>query len=177
MHCNWPQLTVQQMVNEAWLFTFCHWTHGCDINVVKNYLKRARTCHSATSCVRDQDATAVPARHTWETGSLNWTQFMLHWCIIFPICAQITEFNEISVPFRKNSCFSTISCPLSHREIEPLVLQESKQKRPSILGRSQTNHDPSSSRPSQIRARLPRNYKTETTSTLSHYNLNLIRTV
>ena len=38
MHCNWPQLTVQQMVNEAWLFTFCHWTHGCDVNVVKNYL-------------------------------------------------------------------------------------------------------------------------------------------
>ena len=37
MHCNWPQLTVQQMVNEAWLFTFCHWTHGCDVNVVKNY--------------------------------------------------------------------------------------------------------------------------------------------
>ena len=27
------------MVNEAWLFTFCHWTHGCDVNVVKNYLK------------------------------------------------------------------------------------------------------------------------------------------
>ena len=29
------------MVNEAWLFTFCHWTHGCDVNVVKNYLKGA----------------------------------------------------------------------------------------------------------------------------------------
>ena len=27
------------MVNEAWLFTFCHWTHGCDVSVVKNYLK------------------------------------------------------------------------------------------------------------------------------------------
>ena len=38
-HCNRPQLTMQQMVNEAWLLTFCHWTHGCDVNVVKNYLK------------------------------------------------------------------------------------------------------------------------------------------
>ena len=27
-----------RMVNEAWLFTIYHWTHGCDINVVKNYL-------------------------------------------------------------------------------------------------------------------------------------------
>ena len=38
MHCNWPLLNVQLMVNEAWLFTFWHWTHGCDVNVVKNYL-------------------------------------------------------------------------------------------------------------------------------------------
>ena len=40
MHCNWPLLNVQLMINEAWLFTFCHWTHGCDINIVKNYLER-----------------------------------------------------------------------------------------------------------------------------------------
>ena len=39
MYCNWPLLNVQLMVNEAWLFTFCHWTHGCDVIVVKNYLK------------------------------------------------------------------------------------------------------------------------------------------
>ena len=39
MYCNRPQLTVQQMVNVAWLFTFYHWTHGCDVNVVKNHLK------------------------------------------------------------------------------------------------------------------------------------------
>ena len=41
MHCNWPLLNVQLMVNEASLFTFWHWTHGCDVNVVKNYLKYA----------------------------------------------------------------------------------------------------------------------------------------
>ena len=46
----------------------------------------------ATSCVRDQDATTVPARHMWETGSLNWAQFMLHWFIRFP---EFTEFSEV----------------------------------------------------------------------------------
>ena len=38
MYWNRPQLTLQQIVNEARLFTFWHWTHGCDVNVVKNYL-------------------------------------------------------------------------------------------------------------------------------------------
>ena len=28
------------MVNEAWLFTFWHWTHSCDVNAVENYLKK-----------------------------------------------------------------------------------------------------------------------------------------
>ena len=38
MHGNWQQLAMQLMVNEAWLFTFYHWTHGCDVSIVKNYL-------------------------------------------------------------------------------------------------------------------------------------------
>ena len=54
----------------------------------------------ATSCVRDQDATTVPGRHMWETGSSNWSQFMLQWFISFP---EFTEFNETSALFRKNS--------------------------------------------------------------------------
>ena len=41
------------------------------------YSKRTRTCHPATSCLRDQHATTVPARHMWETGSINLAQFML----------------------------------------------------------------------------------------------------
>ena len=53
-----------------------------------HYSKRAWTCHAAASCVRDQDATTVPARHVWETGSLNYAQFMLQWFIRFP------EFSE-----------------------------------------------------------------------------------
>ena len=50
-------------------------------------IKRART-----SSVRDQDATTVPARHVWETGSLNWPQFTLQWFIWFPEFAEFTEF-------------------------------------------------------------------------------------
>ena len=30
---------------------------------IRHYSKRAQTCHSATSCVRDQHATTAPARH------------------------------------------------------------------------------------------------------------------
>ena len=46
----------------------------------------------ATSSVRDQDATTVPAINTWEIGSLNWLQFMLQWFITFPEFAEFTEF-------------------------------------------------------------------------------------
>ena len=56
----------------------------------------------ATSCVRDQD---VAARHIWETGSLNWAQFMLQWFIRFP---EFAEFSESSVPRRNNSVFQMV---------------------------------------------------------------------
>ena len=68
---------------------------------VKNichYNKRAQTCHPTTSCVRDQDATTAPARHMWETGSLNWPQFMLQWFIRFP---EVTEFSEFLFQLEK----------------------------------------------------------------------------
>ena len=68
-----------------------------------HYSKRTRACHPATSCVRDQDATAAAGRHMWETGSFNWAQFMLQWLIRFPEFVEFTEFNESSAPFRKNS--------------------------------------------------------------------------
>ena len=48
-----------------------------------------------TSCVRDQDATTGPARHMWETGSLNWSQFMLQWFFRFH------HFSESSAHLRK----------------------------------------------------------------------------
>ena len=57
----------------------------------------------ATSCVRDQDATTVSARHMWETGSLNWVQFMLRWLIRFPEFTESTELNGSYTPFKKNT--------------------------------------------------------------------------
>ena len=44
-----------------------------------------------TTYIRVQDATTVPVRHMWETGSSNWLQFqfMLQWFIRFP---KFTEF-------------------------------------------------------------------------------------
>ena len=56
------------------------------------YGKRARTRCPFTSCVRDQDTTTAPARHMWETGSLNWAQFMLQQFIRFPGFAEFSEF-------------------------------------------------------------------------------------
>ena len=53
---------------------------------------RAQTCHPATSCIRDQDATTAPATHMWERGSLNWVQFMLQWLIRFLEFAEFSEF-------------------------------------------------------------------------------------
>ena len=64
-------------------------------------LKRLET---ATFSVWDRDASTStePARHIWETGSLNWAKFMVQRFIKF------AEFNENSAPFRKtsnNTCF------------------------------------------------------------------------
>ena len=71
-----------------------------------HYSKRAQTYHPATFCVRDQDATIVPARHMWETGYLNWAQLILQWFIRFPEFTEFTEFNESSASFRKNSIYT-----------------------------------------------------------------------
>ena len=43
-------------------------------------------------------------RYMWETGSLNWTQFMLQWFIRFP---EFAESNEFLFHFGQNSvCFA-----------------------------------------------------------------------
>ena len=46
-----------------------------------------RLFEPAISCVRDQDATTAPARHT-----LNWLQFMLQWFVRFPNIAEFIHF-------------------------------------------------------------------------------------
>ena len=79
----------------------------------------------ATSCVRDQDATTAPARHMWETGSLNWTQFMLHWFIRFCEFTETTEFNKNSAAFRKISInqasWDSHNCSLSESIWSPSI--------------------------------------------------------
>ena len=66
-----------------------------------HYSKRAPTCHLAISRVKDQDAPA-PARHVWETGSLNLTKFMFQWFIRFP------EFSEFLFHLGKTPlCFNS----------------------------------------------------------------------
>ena len=74
----------------------------------------------ATSCVRDQDATTAPARHMWETGSLNWAQFMLQWFINF---TEFTEFSKSSAPFRKNSnVFTDVSLSIERQHQRPVLV-------------------------------------------------------
>ena len=87
---DWETVIIEFFLN---LF---HWIQR--IQWPKIYdIKRTRTCHTATSCVKDQRATTAPARHMWKIGSLNWAQFMLQWFISF------SEFSESSAPFSKNS--------------------------------------------------------------------------
>ena len=68
----------------------------------KKYLS-LKGLEPATSCVRDQDSTTAPAIHMSETETLNWAQFVLQRFIRFTEFADITEFNELSAPIRKNS--------------------------------------------------------------------------
>ena len=75
------------------------------ITVFTLFVITVKGLEPATSCVRDQDATTVLARHIWETGSLNWAQFMLQWFISLP---GLTEFSDCSAPFRKNSNVSSV---------------------------------------------------------------------
>ena len=44
---------------------------------------------SATLCARDQGATTMPARHMWETLSLNWSLFY-PW-VMYLLTIRITE--------------------------------------------------------------------------------------
>ena len=73
-----------------WVFSkYFHWIRR--IQWLKIFvIRRARP---ATSCVRDQNATTVPAM--WKAGSLRLLQFMLQSFIRFP------EFTEFTFHLRK----------------------------------------------------------------------------
>ena len=73
-----------------WVFPKCiHWVRRIQWQNICHYSKRVRTCNPSISCARDQDANTATAGHVWETGSLNWAQFMLQWFIRF---SKLTEF-------------------------------------------------------------------------------------
>ena len=67
----------------------------------KLFFITAKELEPATYWVRDQDATSVPARHIWETGSLNCAQF-IHASVTYQI-SWIRWIRWIPVPFRENS--------------------------------------------------------------------------
>ena len=83
--------------NTGFIGVFPKWITEFSKNI-SHYSKGTQTCHSATSCVKDKDDTKTLARHMWETGSLNWAQFMLQWFIRFP------EFNGSSESLRDVIC-------------------------------------------------------------------------
>ena len=96
------------------ILNFFHWIR---CSVTKIFAVTVKGLKHATSLVRDQDATTAPARHKWETGSLNSTQFCLQWFIRFP---ELTEFNENSAAFRKNSTGNFPSSGLTWKAINPI---------------------------------------------------------
>ena len=99
---NFFHVPPRKVTIEFFLHVFTEFTKLSDKNIC-NYNKRAWTCHPATSCVRDQDATTAPATHMWETGYLKWQQFtlwMLWWFIRFPEFAEF-PFHLEKTPFHR----------------------------------------------------------------------------
>ena len=99
--CLYLQLITNALMHsfELSLNVFTEFAEFSD-KTICHYSKTARTYHPATSCVKDQNATTVSARHMWETGSLNWAKFMLKWFIRF------AEFSEFLFHLRKTQLFS-----------------------------------------------------------------------
>ena len=75
-----------------YLICLLWWNRKCNDRIEFSLNVFTELFEPATSCVGDQDATTAPARHRWQRGSLNWTQFMLQWFIRFPEFAGFTEF-------------------------------------------------------------------------------------
>ena len=90
IHTDLRDSSVCTRVGNIGVFPKCfHWIQWQQIC---HYSKRARTYHSATFCARDQDANTAPARHMWETRSLNQAQFMLQW-----LSVSLNSLNSVKV--------------------------------------------------------------------------------
>ena len=95
-----------------------------------HYSKRARTCHTATSCVRDQEATTVPARHMWETGSWDLSPIdasviyqipWIHW-IQWKFCSfrensTVQRLDQDSSPTNVSPWVKWLSCHAGYQEV------------------------------------------------------------
>ena len=84
-----------------------HWIsrNSVTINAVS-----ASELEPATCCVRDQDPTTVPARHAWETGYLNWDQFMLEWVLRSLNSQKSLNSVNVLLHLEKIQCLSPLSC-------------------------------------------------------------------
>ena len=103
--------TFWRFVNKLpnWVFFKCfRWICWIQWQNICHYSKKAQTCHPATSCVTDQDAITGPARHMWETGSLNWAHFMLRSLVsTYVVC------ERLSVMHKQVSVHTVNFCPNS----------------------------------------------------------------
>ena len=76
------------------------------ISVTKIFVITVKGFETATSCVRDWDATTVPARHMWGTGSLNWAQVMLQRFIRFQNSLNSLNSMKVLLHLGKTPLFS-----------------------------------------------------------------------
>ena len=72
-----------------------------NIFIEANSVTNNKGFEPATSCIRDQDGSTEPARHSWGTRSLN--LLPIYATVIYQI-PRIRWIHWISVPSRKNSC-------------------------------------------------------------------------
>ena len=79
----------------------------------------------ATSCVRDQGVTTAPARHMWETGSLNWAP-------IASVIVKVAEFSE-TAPLGKTRL------QLNFLTLLPMILM---QRKSALCNRTRCKRDP-----------------------------------
>ena len=97
----WLQRVDARHLSFPWMFSLN--SLNSVNSVTKIFVITVKRLEPATPCVRNQDATTVPSRHMWETGSLNWAQFMLQWFIRFP------EFSEFLYHLRKTPLYFNFS--------------------------------------------------------------------
>ena len=73
-----PCLHVRNIFEEYFAMEF-FLNMKCEFIDKNIFVITAKGLEPANSCVTDKDVTTAPARHMWETGSLNWVKVMVQW--------------------------------------------------------------------------------------------------